>query len=68
MAAFSFLAVSCQVEEQVYVPGEPELEGCYGVYFPTQEAAGSHTMDPSETPAVEFVVKRLTARLGARYI
>lgn len=60
MAAFSFLAVSCQVEEQVYVPGEPELEGCYGVYFPTQEAAGSHTMDPSETPAVEFVVKRLT--------
>ena len=60
MAAFSFLAVSCQVEEQVYVPGEPDLEGCHGVYFPTQEAAGSHTMDPSETPAVEFVVKRLT--------
>lgn len=59
-AAFSFLAVSCQVEEQVYVPGEPELEGCHGVYFPTQEAAGAHTMDPSETPAVEFVVKRLT--------
>lgn len=59
-AAFSFLAVSCQVEEQTYVPGEPELEGCHGVYFPTQEAAGSHTMDPSETPAVEFVVKRLT--------
>ena len=42
------------------MPGEPELEGCYGVYFPTQEAAGAHTMDPSETPAVEFVVKRLT--------
>lgn len=59
-AAFSFLAVSCQVEEQTYVPGEPELDGCYGVYFPTQEAAGDHTMDPSETPAVEFVVKRLT--------
>lgn len=59
-AAFSFLAVSCQVEEQVYVPGEPELEGCHGVYFPTQEAAGAHTMDPSETPAVEFVVKRLS--------
>ncbi|MBO5862363.1 MAG: hypothetical protein J6Q88_04410 [Bacteroidales bacterium] len=59
-AAFSFLAVSCQVEEQVYVPGEPELDGCHGVYFPTQEAAGAHTMDPSETPAVEFVVKRLS--------
>lgn len=61
MAAFSLLAVSCQVEEQTYVPGEPDLENCYGVYFPTQEAAGSHTMDPSETPAVKFVVKRLTA-------
>lgn len=59
MAAFSLLAVSCQ-EEIAYTPGEQDLEGCYGVYFPTQEAAGSHTMDPSETPAVEFVVKRLT--------
>lgn len=59
MAAFSLLAVSCQ-EEIAYTPGEPDLEGCYGVYFPTQEAAGSHTMDPSETPVVEFVVKRTT--------
>ncbi|MBQ8811901.1 MAG: hypothetical protein IJZ70_06295 [Bacteroidales bacterium] len=61
LAAFSILTVSCQVEEQTYEPGEPDLEGCYGVYFPTQEAAGSHTMDPSETPAVEIIVKRATA-------
>ena len=58
MAAFSLLAVSCQ-EEIAYTPGEPDLEGCYGVYFPTQEAAGDHTMDPSEVPAVQFTVKRL---------
>ena len=58
MAAFSLLAVSCQ-EELAYTPGEPDLEGCYGVYFPTQDAAGDHTMDPSETPEVEIVVKRL---------
>ncbi len=58
MAAFSLLAVSCQ-EEIAYTPGEQDLEGCYGVYFPTQEAAGDHTMDPSEVPAVQFTVKRL---------
>lgn len=59
MAAFSLLAVSCQ-EEIAYTPGEQDLEGCYGVYFPTQEASGDHTMDPSETPAVDIVVKRAT--------
>lgn len=61
MAAFSILAVSCQGEiEPAYVDGAPDLENCHGVYFPTQEAAGSHTMDPSEVPAVRFTVKRLT--------
>ena len=59
MASFSLLAVSCQ-EEIAYTPGEPDLDGCHGVYFPTQEASGDHTMDPSETPAVDIVVKRLT--------
>lgn len=59
MAAFSLLAVSCQEEmEPAYVDAPADLEGCYGVYFPTQEAAGSHTMDPSESPVVEFIVKR----------
>lgn len=60
MAAFSLLAVSCQ-EEIAYTPGEPDLDGCYGVYFPTQEASGSHTVDPSEAPEVNFTVKRLEA-------
>lgn len=59
-AAFSFLAVSCQVEEQAYVPGEPELEGCHGVYFPTQDASGSHAFDPKETLAIDVIVNRLT--------
>jgi len=60
MAAFSLLAVSCQ-EEIAYTAGEPDLDGCYGVYFPTQEASGSHTVDPSEAPEVNFTVKRLEA-------
>lgn len=59
-AAFSLLAVSCQVEEQAYVPGEPELEGCHGVYFPTQGASGSHAFDPKETLAIDVIVNRLT--------
>lgn len=60
MAAFSLLAVSCQTEEPAYVPGEPDLENCHGVYFPSQEAAGSHAIDPSAPKSVEVVVKRLT--------
>jgi hypothetical protein len=59
MASFSLLAVSCQ-KEVAYTPGEPDLENCYGVYFPTQEAAGKHTLDPKDPYSVEFVVKRLT--------
>lgn len=60
LAVFSILAVSCQVEEQTYEPGELDLEGCYGVYFPTQEAAGAHSFDPSDTRVIEFSVMRTT--------
>ncbi len=45
LAAFSFAAVSC-VEEEVHKPGEPDVDGCYGVYFPAQETA--LTLDPAE--------------------
>ena len=46
LAASAFVFAACQ-QEDVYEPGEPEVDGCYGVYFPTQEAAGSHTYDPT---------------------
>lgn len=58
MAVLPFMALSCAPEE-VFNPGEPDLEGCYGVYFPTQDASGSHAIDPSAPKTVEFVVKRL---------
>ena len=58
MAVLPFMALSCAPEE-VYQAGEPDLEGCYGVYFPTQDASGSHAIDPSAPKTVEFVVKRL---------
>ncbi len=57
LAVLTFGAVSC-VEEPAYVEGEPDLEGCYGVYFPAQEATGSHTYDPSMEKTVTFTVAR----------
>lgn len=57
LAVLTFSAVSC-VEEPAYVEGEPDLEGCYGVYFPAQEATGSHTYDPSMEKIVTFTVAR----------
>ena len=59
MAMLPFVALSCAPEE-VHQAGEPDLENCYGVYFPTQDATGSHALDPSDPKSVEFVVKRLT--------
>lgn len=57
-AAVTALAVvSCQKEEQVK-PGTPDPEGCYGVFFPVQEATGSHTYDPDMDRSVTFTVAR----------
>ena len=54
-----FTAVSCQKEAPQHEPGAPDLEGCYGVYFPAQEAAGDHTYDPEMAPSATFTVARL---------
>lgn len=56
-----FTAASC-LSEKAHKPGEPEVEGCYGVYFPAQEASGSHTYDPSMTPEVTFKVARRVSK------
>lgn len=56
LAALS--VVSCKKEQAPHEAGEPDLAGCYGVYFPSQEAAGSHTYDPSQEPVVSFTVAR----------
>lgn len=57
-AAVTALAVvSCQKAEQVK-PGTPDPEGCYGVYFPVQEATGSHTYDPEMDRSITFTVAR----------
>lgn len=57
IAAVAFAALSC-VKEQEHKPGEADLEGCYGVYFPVQEASGSHTYDPSMEKEIVISVTR----------
>lgn len=44
-AAVSFAATAC-VQEEAHTPGEPEVDGCYGVYFPAQET--DIILDPSD--------------------
>ena len=58
LAALSFAAVSCQTEEEPFEPGEPDVAGCYGVYFPIQEATGDHTFTPSDPTVSTFTVAR----------
>jgi hypothetical protein len=60
-AGLLVMAVSCRQQETPYVPGEPEVDGCYGVYFPDQEAATTHYFDPSENKTVDITVKRTNA-------
>ena len=57
LAAIAFVASSCN-KEVPYQPGEPDVDGCYGVYFPVQDATGAHTFDPTMPTTVEFTVAR----------
>lgn len=60
LAALALATTACLKEEE-YQKGAADVEGCYGVYFPTQEAAGSHTYDPSQATEVEFTAVRLNS-------
>lgn len=64
MAAMSLFTVACVEEQAPYEAGEPDVDGCYGVYFPAQEAAGAHTYDPNMPAEVEITVAR-TVTTGA---
>lgn len=55
---------SCVRESPKYTEGEPDADGCYGVYFPNQEASGDHTYDPSDPTTVTFKAVR-TVSSGA---
>ena len=58
VAVLSAGFVSCEETAPAYESGAQDLEGCYGVYFPTQEAAGDHTLDPTAPKSIDVVVMR----------
>ena len=58
MAAMSLFTVGCVEEPIQYEKGEPDVDGCYGVYFPVQDATGAHTYDPSQDTEIVFTVAR----------
>lgn len=55
MAAMSLFTAAC-VQETPYEKGEPDADGCYGVYFPAQESA--FVVDPASEPVQTLVAKR----------
>ena len=58
LAAAAFTVVSCQKKEEAHQPGPQEAAGCYGVFFPSQAASGSHVYSPVEDPSIDIIVKR----------
>ena len=63
MAAMSLFTVACVEEEPVpYEPGQPDVEGCYGVYFPVQES--NFVVDPSDDPVQTITVARSKTQGG----
>ena len=58
IAACSLVLTSCQKETETFTPGDPDVSNCYGVFFPTQDASGSHTYDPDMDKSVEITVAR----------
>ena len=59
-AVASLTVLSCQKEQEVNprTPSPAEVAGCYGVYFPAQEASGDHVFNPTQDPEIEITVAR----------
>lgn len=54
----AFTLISCQKQVEPHQPGPAEVSGCYGVYFPTQAASGSHVYSPTQDPSIEITLAR----------
>ena len=63
-AALAFLAfvcpTACVEEAPVYEAGEPDLEGCYGVYFPTQTS--EFALEPTDPTSVTITLARTVSK------
>ena len=49
---------SCVEEAPEYVGGEADIKDCPGAFFPTQEAAGDHTFDPTMERTLNLTISR----------
>lgn len=58
LVALLSIAVACEPKVDNYVVGDPDVDGCYGVFFPAQSAAGSHAIDPADPTSTTFTVSR----------
>jgi len=57
VAALALSFTSCKKSHE-YVPGEKELDGCLGVYFPQQEILGDNIYSPDDPTVAEITVAR----------
>ena len=55
LAAIPAALVSC-AQDNLHEPGEPDLDGCYGVYFPTQET--DLVLDPTADAKTATITAR----------
>lgn len=62
LATAALAVVSCQQKEEPHQPGPQEAAGCYGVFFPTQEASGSHVYNPTQDKSVDITLKRTNSK------
>ena len=62
LSAVAFLLAGCKKEVETYEPGPADPSDTYGVYFPVQEATGSHTYDPDMAREIEFTVSRTNSK------
>ena len=60
-AAVSFLATACKTVEELE-PAPQEADGCYGVYFPTQDASGHHVFSPTDELKQTFTIARTNSK------
>lgn len=57
LSSLTLALASCQSEEKV-APGEQDLDGCFGVYFPAQKETTDLTLDPSDPTSAKVTVMR----------
>ena len=62
LAVAALAVVSCQPEEEIHEPGPADAANCYGVFFPTQDASGSHVYNPTQDKSIDITLKRTNTK------